>query len=630
MLSLLWLIPAFPLACFVVLVLVGVRIPRIAVSILGCAAVGMSAVLAVLIGADFVLSPPPGNAYSQTLWTWIDLPGFAPKAALYLDGLSLLMVTVVTVVGFIILVYSVDYMGEDEGYRRFFAYMNLFFASMLTLVLADNLFLLYVGWEGVGLCSYLLIGFWYKEPVNVRAAVKAFVVTRIGDTGLIIGIFLIFKSLGTLQIQEILLRAPQEWAMGSTLAVAATALLLAGALGKSAQVPLQTWLPDAMAGPTPVSALIHAATMVTAGVYLIARTDMLFTLAPVVQSAVAIIGLATLLLAGFSALAQSDIKRALAYSTISQIGYMFLALGVGASWAAMFHFTSHAFFKALLFLAAGSVILSNNHEQDMFKLGGLRKRLPVTFWTFLVGAASLASLPLVTGGFYSKEAILSAVWSSQKWGALLWAGAAVGALLTAIYSFRMVFLTFFGQSKTPAKPERGSLIRVPLIILAILTVGIGFVEMPGGLGNGHPFASLLGSALQPVPVHEATPSTEAILSIVASLCSLGGILIAYFLFVRHRDRTEVFASRPLAATVHKWWFVGWGFDWLYGLLFVRPFFLITGINRDDFVDIMYRVLAWFTEAAHYGMSRTETGKVRQYAVGIAFGAIVAIGIVVFL
>jgi NADH-quinone oxidoreductase subunit L len=276
---------------------------------------------------------------------------------------------------------------------------------MLTLVLADNLLLLYLGWEGVGLCSYLLIGFWFRDPVNGRAARKAFIVTRIGDTAMAIGLFLLFTNLGTLNIQELMQAAHNQWPVGSGIAMLAAALLLGGALGKSAQIPLQVWLPDAMAGPTPVSALIHAATMVTAGVYLIARTHVIFELAPLVQYAVAVIGAATLLVAGFSALAQRDIKR-VPYSTISQIGYMFLGLGVGAWSAAMFHFMTHAFFKALLFLGAGVVILAQHHEHDMFKMGGLKDRLPLTFWTFLIGSASLSALPLVTAGFYSKDQIL--------------------------------------------------------------------------------------------------------------------------------------------------------------------------------------------------------------------------------
>jgi len=394
--DLLFLIPALPFAGFLILALVGRRLPKIGSAVIGVGTVGLSAVLTILIGINFIMSPPQGHALTQTLWTWMQFDGYAASVSFVLDPLSLIMIFVITFVGFLIHLYSSEFMLDDEGYGRFFAYMNLFVGAMLTLVLADNLLLLYLGWEGVGLCSYLLIGFWYADPANGRAARKAFVVTRIGDTAMALGIFLLFTHFGTLNIQELMRHASRQWPIGSSVAILAAALLLGGAVGKSAQLPLQTWLPDAMAGPTPVSALIHAATMVTAGVYLIARTHVLFELAPVVQAAVAIIGAATLLIAGFSALAQKDIKRVLAYSTISQIGYMFLALGVGAWSAAMFHFMTHAFFKALLFLAAGVVILAQHHEHDMFKMGGLRKKLPITFWTFLIGASSLAALPLIT------------------------------------------------------------------------------------------------------------------------------------------------------------------------------------------------------------------------------------------
>ena len=308
--------------------------------------------VAILVAVSFITSPPPGDAYRQVLWTWFDAGGLAPQIAFYLDAMSVIFILVITVVGFLIHLYSMEFMESDEGFTRFFIYMNLFVASMLVLVLADNLLLLYLGWEGVGLCSYLLISFWQRDLQSVYAGRKAFIVTRVGDTALIVGLFLLFTQLHTLEIQPLMAGAAKEWAAGSGFAVAAAALLLGGAVGKSAQLPLQTWLPDAMAGPTPVSALIHAATMVTAGVYLIARTNVLYTLAPDVRLAVAIVGTVTLLYACFSALAQHDIKRVLAYSTMSQIGYMFLALGVAGWSAAIFHFMTHAFFKALLFLAA--------------------------------------------------------------------------------------------------------------------------------------------------------------------------------------------------------------------------------------------------------------------------------------
>src|SRR5262245_14306250 len=406
MLKLLWLIPALPFAGFLILALAGSRFTRTGVAIIGVGSVFGAAILAILLGVSFIGSPPDHYSYSQTLWSWITIGGFAPRIAFHLDALSLVMMLIITFVGFLIHFYSVEYMIAEEGYSRFFAYMNLFVGSMLILVLADNLLLLYLGWEGVGLCSYLLIGFWYKDPANGRAARKAFIVTRVGDTAMAIGLFLLFTDLGKLQIQELMGAASQHWPINSPLAVAAAALLLGGAVGKSAQLPLQTWLPDAMAGPTPTSALIHAATMVTAGVYLIARTHVLFELAPPVQLAVAVIGAATLLMAGFSALTQDDIKRVLAYSTISQIGYMFLALGVGAWGAAIFHFMTHAFFKALLFLAAGIVIEALDEEHNIFHMGGLRKELPVAFWTFLAGGCSLAGVPLITAGFYSKDLIL--------------------------------------------------------------------------------------------------------------------------------------------------------------------------------------------------------------------------------
>jgi NADH-quinone oxidoreductase subunit L len=328
-LDLLWLIPALPLAGFLVLALS--PLPKPGVAMVGVGSVGLSALLAAGVALAFLTSPPPGHVFTQTLWTWMGVSGFTPKIELYLDALSLVMMLVITGVGFLIHLYASEYMEEDEGYRRFFAYMNLFVAAMLVLVLAGDLLFLYLGWEGVGLCSYLLIGFWYRDPANGRAARKAFVVTRVGDVAMTIGLFLLFTHLGTLDIQALMARARENWPIGSGLAIAAAALLLGGAVGKSAQLPLQTWLPDAMAGPTPVSALIHAATMVTAGMYLIARTHVLYSLAPTVQTAVAVIGVTTLLLAGFSALVQTDIKRILAYSTISQIAYMFLALGVGSS-----------------------------------------------------------------------------------------------------------------------------------------------------------------------------------------------------------------------------------------------------------------------------------------------------------
>ncbi len=631
MYGLLWLIPAFPFAGFVILALGGRALSHRLVSVIGVGSVSLSAITTFLVAGNYLLAPPSGGAFTQVLWVWMQVQNFSPAIAFRLDALSLIMMLVVTFVGFLIHLYATEYMEEDQGYSRFFAYMNLFVGSMLTLVMADNLLLLYLGWEGVGLCSYLLIGFWYTDPLNGYAARKAFVVTRVGDTAMAIGLFLLFMNLGTLNIQQLMQNAVQQWPIGSPLAVAAAALLLGGAVGKSAQLPLQTWLPDAMAGPTPVSALIHAATMVTAGVYLIARTHVLFELAPSVMLAVAIIGALTLLIAGFSALTQVDLKRVLAYSTISQIGYMFLALGVGAWSAAMFHFMTHAFFKALLFLGAGVVIHVLHEEHDMFKMGGLRKPLPVTFWTFLIGSASLSALPLVTAGFYSKDLILWRAYSSPQGSIWLWIAGLVGALLTSLYTFRMVFLTFYGEQKTPVHRRPTLRMEIPLVTLAVLSIAAGFLEMPPALGNVTLFTSYLGTVFPEPPFSTGvSAASEGLLALIAALVSLGGIYLAYLLFLRRPQLTARFVKSPVGHDLGRFFFIGWGFDWLYNRLFVWPYSWLANINREDIVDSFYDGLAWLARSLNQELSQTETGQVRWYAFGLAAGAVILIGLVVLL
>ncbi len=620
MLAFLWLVPILPFVSFAVLALIGPRLTRRAVALVGVGTIGVSAILAFAIGLSFLSAPPPDGAYSQLLWTWLRVGNFAPGIAFYLDPVSLVMMIVVTFVGFLIHLYSTEYMRNEEGYSRFFAYMNLFVGSMLTLVLADNLLPLYLGWEGVGLCSYLLIGFWYKDRANGRAARKAFVVTRVGDAALAIGLFLIFSQLGTLDIQTAMQRAAQQWALGSTLAVAAAALLLGGALGKSAQLPLHVWLPDAMAGPTPVSALIHAATMVTAGVYLIARTHVLFALAPSVMLLTAIIGALTLLLAGFSALTQRDIKRVLAYSTISQIGYMFLALGVGAWSAAIFHLMTHAFFKALLFLSAGVVIVALHEEHDMFKMGGLRKQLPVAFWTFLIGAASLSALPLITAGFYSKDLIVWDAWSSTAGSTWLWIAGLVGALLTSLYAFRMVFLTFYGEAKAHIERQPGWALKMPLIVLAAFSIGGGFIERV--------LLDFLHRTLPAVSL-ALNPGDEIVSQLLAGAISLIGIGLAYELILRRPAITARWVETRWGAALHRWWFAGWGFDALYDRVVVRPYSWLARVGRGDVIDQIYRGVAWLNWVLHDGLSRTQSGQVRRYAAGIAIGAVIVLAVVVF-
>jgi len=627
MVNLLALVPALPLLGFAILFASAGLLPKRAIAAIGVGSVGISTILALIVMFSFLASPKP---YTQIVWSWIAISGFTPHIGFYLDALSGLMMLVIAFVSFLIHLYSAEFMSADEGYSRYFAYMNLFVASMLVLVLADNLLLLYLGWEGVGLCSYLLIGFWYRDPANGLAARKAFIVTRIGDTAMAIGLFVLFTHLGTLEIQPLMQQATAHWPMGSRLPIAAAALLLGGAVGKSAQLPLQTWLPDAMAGPAPVSALIHAATMVTAGVYLIARTHVLYDLAPPVHIAVAVIGALTLLMAGFSALNQTDLKRILAYSTISQIGYMFLALGVGAWSAAIFHFMTHAFFKALLFLSAGLIIQRLGDEHHIFKMGGLRQRLPLAFWSFLAGSISLAALPLIDAGFYSKDLILWKAWSDGALGPWLWAAGLIGALLTAIYIFRAVFVVFFGPVQLEPTGRTGARIAIPLVLLSILALIGGFVELPSYLGNRPAFSGLMRFALPArLPAVSAGSGVAITLSAIASVIALLGVYIAYIAFCRRPALLQALIRSPVSITLQHFWETDWGFDWLYDQALVRPFLWFARIDQGDFIDRLYSGAALLSQTIYRGLSESETGRVRRYAALITAGSIVLIAFLVF-
>jgi NADH-quinone oxidoreductase subunit L len=619
------LIPALPLLSFLIIALFGRLLPKRAVAVLGVGSVTLSAILTIIAGVDFLSSPPPGGAYTANLYTWMSTGSFIAGISFLLDPLSLVFCFVITFVGALIHLYSVEFMSEDDGFARFFAYMNLFVGSMLILVLADNLLLLYLGWEGVGLCSYLLIGFWYKEPENGYAARKAFIVTRIGDTAMILGLFLLFISFGTLDIQDLMQQASLKWITGSPLAVISSLLLLGGALGKSAQLPLQTWLPDAMAGPSPVSALIHAATMVTAGVYLVTRTHVLFALAPVVMTAIAVIGAVTLLIAGFSALAQTDLKRILAYSTISQIGYMFLAMGIGAWSAGVFHFMIHAFFKALLFLSGGAVIHLLNDEHDIFKMGGLRKKMPVVFITFLIGAASLSALPLVTAGFYSKDQILWFGWSSAISNHWLWLAGITGALLTSLYTFRLVFIVFFGEMETEPHHKAGTLIIVPLVVLAFLSLVGGFIELPENMGPVHLFSKLFDHVL-PVVNLGKEENSELIFQIISAIISLGGVYFAYLLFYKKSS----LAVRFRKSNINSFFLSGWRFDKVYDTLFVKPTVWLSEIDKKDFVDLIYTSIAKVTEYFNLLVSKTQNGKLRWYVLFLTIGVAVILTIMISL
>ncbi len=626
MLHLLFLVPLLPFAGFVVLALAGRRLSRGAIAAVGAGAVGIAALVAIAVSIDFLASPPAGHAFGQVLWTWLSVAGLKVQVAFYLDPLAICFILIITFVGFLIHLYSVEHMAHDDGYARFFAYMNLFVGFMLVLVLADNLLLLYLGWEGVGLCSYLLIGFWHKHWYNGYAARKAFVVTRVGDTAMMVGLFLLFTQLGTLQIQPLMARAAAAWPQGSALPVAAAALLLAGALGKSAQLPLQTWLPDAMAGPSPVSALIHAATMVTAGVYLIARTNVLFDLAPSVRMAVAIVGAATLVYAGVSALFQVDLKRILAYSTISQVGYMFLALGVGAWSAGIFMFITHAFFKALLFLSAGVVIDALDDEHDIFRMGGLRTRLPVAFWTFLIGAAALAALPIVTAGFYSKDLIIDRALQSTQGGFWLWLAALVGSLLTGLYAFRAVFVVFFGPSRTEPRAgfRAGLAVRLPLIVLAVLAIGGGLIDIPRGWAHLQKLDDFLAPVLPAATLRHGGLAAAFWTTYVPAVMALAGIGLAFLLFQRRRQE----AAEAQTSGAARYFLGGWGFDWFYHYVFEVPFLWFAHATSNDLFEPPVAGLAWLTRTGWRTLSATQNGLVRSYLFVIGLGVAVGVLIVV--
>jgi NADH-quinone oxidoreductase subunit L len=609
-------IPALPLIGFLILSLFGRKLPKPVIAGIGAGTICIAAILVIVLGISFLQTPPAGGAYHHLLWSWFRVGDLSVDLSLRVDALTLVFIFIITFVGALIHIYSTFFMWRDRDYARFFASMNLFVCAMLLLVMADNLVLLYLGWEGVGLCSYLLIGFWYEVPSNCRAATKAFLITRIGDTALLIGLFLLFKELGTLNIQGILQQAPGYFTTGSSDIVLITILLLIGGMGKSAQLPLQTWLPDAMAGPSPVSALIHAATMVTAGVYLIARMHGLFQLSPVTMAIVAMIGAITLLVAGCSALAQTDIKRILAYSTISQIGYMFLALGVGAWSAAIFHFFTHAFFKALLFLAAGVVIEALHHEHNIFMMGGLRKRMPVVFVTFLAGAAALSALPLVSAGFFSKDAILWYSWSAANGNALLWFIALAGAFITALYSTRLMLVVFWGEQKTAIheQPARGMII--PLIVLAIFSVTVGYIEWPHNMLHVSLFSDHVQMVL-PETVLQQNPPAEWLFQLMAALVTLAGVYLGYVLY--YGKPGVRWQQSPGLASTREFLFSGWKFDQLYNFVFVKPFVFITRINKFDVIDRMYNGIAQASLRLNNWFSISQNGSLRLYIVGVLAG-----------
>lgn len=630
------LIPVFPLLGFIIIGLTNKKLPKQAVNVIACGSVFLSFITGAIAFFSILGMPSHSRLITGTWFDWIVSGSFKSSISFMFDPLTAVMVLVVAGVGFLIHVYSIGYMAHDEGYSRYFAFLNLFVFSMLLLVLADNVLLLFVGWEGVGLCSYLLIGFWFHKKSASDAGKKAFIVNRIGDFGFLLGIMLIFWTFGTTNIKEISHLAPEILIAGGGIVTAITLLLFLGAVGKSAQIPLYVWLPDAMEGPTPVSALIHAATMVTAGVFMMARLSALFVLAPVSMAVVAVVGGVTAFYAATIGLAQNDIKRVLAYSTISQIGFMFLACGVGAFAAGIFHLTTHAFFKALLFLGAGSVIHALSGEQDMRYMGGLKNRLPHTYKVFLVATLTISGIPLLSA-FFSKDEILWKAYSSAHGHPLLWLLGLTAAILTAFYIFRLFYLTFHGKSNVTAEAEKRlrespPVMVVPLYILAFLAIFGGYIGLPHALGGGAWFEKFLApvtaQSIQGVEAgsHHA-PSLEYVLMLASVVAALLGIVVAYNFYIKNPEKPKQLAQKffgPYKLIFNKYYV-----DEIYDYLIVKPLYILSLILWKIFdirmIDGFVNGLARFFGSLSERFRVLHTGSVRNYALSFLIGVIILVG-----
>jgi NADH-quinone oxidoreductase subunit L len=628
MIQYIWLVPVFPLIGFLINGLLGKKISKKTVSLVGPGVVGLS--FAWVLGCFWEYLHLPANAkpVEVFVYNWITSGTFNAQAAFLVDPLSLVMLLVVSGVGFLIHIYSVGYMNDDPGYARYFSYLNLFVVNMLILVMANNFLLMFVGWEGVGLCSYLLIGYWYEKQSASDAGKKAFVVNRIGDFGFLLGIFLIFYTFGTINFREVFAQAA-SFPVGSAILTIITLCLFVGATGKSAQIPLYTWLPDAMEGPTPVSALIHAATMVTAGVYMVARCSALYVMAPISMTVVAVVGLATAFMAASIGLAQNDIKRVLAYSTVSQLGYMFLACGVGAFIAAIFHLMTHAFFKALLFLGSGSVIHGMHGEQDMRKMGALKNKMPITYAVMLIGTLAIAGI-FPFAGFFSKDEILFKALTDGHVG--YWAIASLGAMMTAFYMFRLIFMTFYGEKRWDPHVhphESPPVMTIPLIILAVLSTVGGFVGIPL-IQGWNVFHDFLNPSIAHVPgVHEVHHAmTFEVMMMLVSMGVAGiGIFIAYKMYIKEPELpAQVTARAPgLYDLIYNKYYV----DELYDATVVEPIkngsvFLWQEADT-KVIDGMVNGTASFVERLSAIIRKLETGYVQNYALGILIGVAVITG-----
>lgn len=639
MINYMYLTVLFPLIGFLINGLFGRKIKNEKViGIIGSGAVGIAFLVTVISFFEMVALPEENRKTIINLFTWIAAGSLDVSIAYQIDQLSIVMALVVTGVGFIIHVYSIGYMHGDKGFWRFFAYLNLFIVAMMNLILADNFVLLFLGWEGVGLCSYLLIGFWYdrkfEKGTTGDAAKKAFVVNRIGDFGFLIGMFLIFMFFGSLNFSEVLPRVALFGGQPYILELIALFLFI-GATGKSAQIPLFVWLPDAMAGPTPVSALIHAATMVTAGVYMVARTSIIYASAPTVMTVVAVVGLLTAFFAATIGLVQNDIKKVLAYSTVSQLGYMFLALGVGAFTAGIFHVMTHAFFKALLFLGAGSVIHGMHEEQNIQNYGGLKKYMPTTYLTFLIASIAIAGIPPFAG-FFSKDEILWHAFTSK--GFFVWLIGVLTALMTAFYMFRLVSLTFEGKPRFDSHHvhphESPKVMTIPLIVLAVLSIMGGWIGMPAVFvgENGNLFAGWLHpifSAAEKKLAHHGSHShfTELLLMVLSVVLAAGAIYLARFIYLKRNDIAHTTSHRfkGLYRLLLNKYYV----DEVYDATVVNPIMKVSDsflwkITDVKLIDGLVNVLATIVESVAQLIRKMQTGVAQLYALFMVVGILVTL------
>jgi NADH-quinone oxidoreductase subunit L len=648
MLDNVWLIPLFPFIGFLINGLLGRRLGKGVVSVVGPSAIGLSFLISILIFFELIHKPPTERVFEKVIFDWIVSGSFQTVIGYQIDPLSILMALVVTGVSFFIHIYSVGYMHDDPGFTRFFTYLNLFVFMMLNLILANNFLLMFVGWEGVGLCSYLLIGFWYEKDSAANAGKKAFIVNRVGDFGFILGMFLLFVNLGTLDFTDAFANANK---LSTTTATAIALLFFVGACGKSAQIPLYVWLPDAMEGPTPVSSLIHAATMVTAGVYMVARCNVIYNMAPIAMAVVAIVGCATAIFTASIGFCQYDIKKILAYSTISQLGYMFLAVGVGAYAAGIFHLMTHAFFKGLLFLGAGSIMHALSGELDIRKMGALRKKIPITFGTFFIATLAIAGIPGLSG-FFSKDEILWMAFSSSRGHFLLWVVAAVAAGMTAFYMFRALFMTFFGESRVDHHVEHHihespKVMTVPLMVLAFLSIVGGYVGVPhvlGGANHIHEFlAPVVGGGAEPTKAHAAfsliseawaagggagghSAALEVFLMALSVVIALSGIGIAYYLYLKNPALPKMLAEKwkGLYQLVSNKYYV----DELYQVLFVNSLKKLgMGLWKgfdELIIDGTVNGIAYFVGWLSGVMRKMQTGFVQNYAFSIVFGGLILV------